>query len=70
MQDWQALELGNFRKKNISFNLKTLLRGLEKFMQDKAEAKKLKVIMHTNYTQEINLVSNVSFQEILNGNAS
>ena len=60
MQDWQALELGNFRKKNISFNLKEVLIGLEKFFHEKAKSSRVKIIMHTNYDLEIKFSDKVS----------
>ena len=50
MHDWQSIELGNFRKNNISFNLKNLLKEIEGDMQSKAWAKKLKLEIYANFT--------------------
>lgn len=49
IHDWQSIELGNFRKNNVSFNLRTFLKEIEIQMQDIALIKRLKLEFYSNF---------------------
>ena len=65
MQDWQAIQLGNFRKKNISFNLEKTIKEVENLMKSRALAKNLNLKVHTNFDKELQMAEIISIEEIL-----
>ena len=65
MHDWQSIELGSFRKNNISFNLKTILKDIENQMQEKARIKKLKLDFYATFAGQVDISRTVHLHTLL-----
>ena len=65
MHDWQSIELGNFRKNNVSFNLRTILKEIEIQMQEKALIKRLKLDFYTNFVGQSDISRTVNMHTLM-----
>jgi hypothetical protein len=65
MHDWQSIEMGSFRKNNISFNLRTILKEIENQMQVKARIKKVKLEFYANFVGHFDISKSVHLHTLI-----
>ena len=62
MSDWQAIQLGNFRRKNICFSLEKVIQDIHSFMTSKTC---LKINLYANFDSQLHLGDIVPIQTCL-----
>lgn len=68
MQDFNSLQQGNFRVRNIGFNLQEKLLEIQNIVTYKAQMKGLEVVFETNFDRHLQIVQVVQFDQLLSSN--
>ena len=56
MQDWQAIQLGNFRRRNICFDFQKIVKDTFTFMKSKTS---LRMNLYAEFDNNLNFGDNV-----------